>query len=72
MSYIISAFTGLSSFLVALSQVLSNFAAVFLVDRFGRKILLFASELLMSVSIFTLGFFFYMKENMAVTCQVNT
>ena len=36
---------------------------MFLVDRFGRKVLLLVSSLVSSLCIFTLGAYFYIDEN---------
>ena len=37
--------------------------SMFLVDRFGRKGLLLTSSLVSSLSVFTLGAYFYLEEN---------
>jgi len=54
---------GLSAFLVGLAQVLGTGIAVVIVERFGRKILLVVSDLLMCFSIFALGVFFYIDDH---------
>lgn len=51
-----------------------NFAAIFiatiLIDRLGRKILLYISDISMVISLFTLGAFFYCKTNGADVSNV--
>ena len=54
---------GLSTFLVAVAQVVGTLIAVLIVERFGRKILLVISDFCMSISIFTLGAYFYLEEH---------
>jgi len=44
-------------------MVIGTGVALVLVDKFGRKILLVISAVLMGVSIATLGAFFYLKEH---------
>merc|ERR1712136_214348 len=53
----------ISNFIVNTMQVVATGAAVILVDKLGRRILLFASGFLMSVCIFGLGAYFYLDEN---------
>lgn len=53
---------GWSSFILALSMVFGTSLAVAVVEKFGRKLLLFVSGLLMSISISALGTFFYAKD----------
>lgn len=40
----------------------ATFVATFLIDRLGRKILLYISEVSMIITLFTLGTFFYLKN----------
>ena len=40
--------------------------ALILVERFGRKILLFSSATICSISIASLGVYFYLEENMCL------
>lgn len=53
---------------MAIAQVVGTGIAVAIVEKFGRKILLFVSDLFMCISILLLGVFFYLKENSTVTC----
>jgi len=53
----------LSSILVALVQVVGTGLAIVIVDRFGRKILLFLSAFLMCVAHCALGVYFYLKDH---------
>jgi len=55
--------SGLSATLVTLVQVFATGAAVLLVERMGRKVLLMISGGVMAVSIAALGVYFYMMEN---------
>ena len=41
---------------------------MFIVDRFGRKILLIISDAIMAVSILALGIYFYLDANREVIC----
>ena len=59
---------GLSSFIVAIAQVAGTGLAVAIVEKFGRKLLLIVSDVIMCISILLLGVFFYLKENSTVTC----
>ena len=54
---------GLQGFIINIAQTLACGLAVVLVDRLGRKPLLSISGSLMSLSIFGMGAFFYLKEN---------
>ena len=54
---------GLQGFIINIAQTCACGLAVVLVDRLGRKPLLSISGTLMSISIFGLGAFFYLKEN---------
>ena len=64
--------TGLSAFLVAFCQVLGTGAAILLVDKYGRRILLILSTTLMCFSIFSLGIYFFMDENKKVVCSAES
>ena len=44
-------------------QVGGTFIAVLIVERFGRKPLLFVSAVFMAISIFALGTYFYLEEH---------
>ena len=68
----ISYFPGLSAFLVALCQVTGTGVAILVVDKFGRRILLILSSMLMCFSIFALGIYFFMDENKRVICPSNS
>ena len=63
---------GLSAFLVAFCQVVGTGAAILLVDKYGRRILLILSTTLMCFSIFSLGIYFFMDENKKVVCPVES
>ena len=54
---------GLASSLVALAEVLSNIAAIFVIDRLGRRLLLTLSNIFVGLAILSLGVFFYLQEN---------
>lgn len=54
---------GLSATLVSLATLAGNAAAVWAVDRTGRRPLLAASSLVMAAAMALLGTFFYLKEN---------
>ncbi|XP_068228808.1 facilitated trehalose transporter Tret1-like [Palaemon carinicauda] len=66
-----SAISGhLSTIIVGVVNLLSTFVANAVIDKLGRKILLYASSGLMVVSLVSLGSFFYIKsyaENIPVT-----
>ena len=51
-----------ASVIVMLTQVLSTLLATIIVDRAGRKPLLYASCFLECVSLVLLGIFFYVKD----------
>ena len=61
--------SGISAFLVALCQVIGTGVAILVVDRFGRRILLILSMMLMCFAIFALGIYFFMDENKRVVCS---
>ncbi|XP_046414412.1 facilitated trehalose transporter Tret1-like isoform X1 [Neodiprion fabricii] len=48
--------------IVGVVNFLSTFMATVLIDRLGRKILLYISSISMIVTLFTLGVFFYVKH----------
>ncbi|OXA62848.1 facilitated trehalose transporter Tret1-2 homolog [Folsomia candida] len=52
-----------SSIIVAGIQVVATLAAVFVVDKLGRRILLTASALIMCIALVALGLFFHLQEN---------
>ena len=54
---------GISSFIIAMVQVVITVVSVFCVDRFGRKPLLLFSGICSCLSITCLGIFFYLDEN---------
>ncbi|XP_012262196.2 facilitated trehalose transporter Tret1 isoform X2 [Athalia rosae] len=53
----------LSSIIVGVVNFLSTFMATALIDRLGRKILLYISSVSMILTLFILGTFFYLKES---------
>ena len=55
----------LSTIIVGVVNLLSTFIANVLIDKLGRKILLYASDIMMIVSLFALGTFFYIKEELS-------
>ena len=61
--------SGISASVVAFSQFVGACFAVLLVERLGRKILLIVSDAVMTVSIFALSVFFFLKDNVTVTCD---
>ena len=52
----------LATIIVGLVQMVSTFAAVVLVDRLGRKVLLLLSDAVMAVCLLALGVYFYMES----------
>ena len=52
-----------------LRKVLATGLSMFIVDRFGRKILLIISDAIMAVSILALGIYFYLDANIEVICD---
>lgn len=60
-----------AAFLVAVAQCCGTGAAVFIVDRFGRKILLILSNVFMALPLAALGTYFYMDEN-RIFCENGT
>lgn len=52
----------LSTIIVGIVNLLSTFLANAVIDKLGRKILLYASSALMVVSLLSLGIFFYLKS----------
>ncbi|XP_059622632.1 facilitated trehalose transporter Tret1-like [Phlebotomus argentipes] len=53
----------IATIIVGVVQLLSNFASLFVVDRFGRKPLLIVSGALMSISMTSMGFAFHLSDN---------
>ncbi|BES87559.1 Facilitated trehalose transporter Tret1 [Nesidiocoris tenuis] len=54
--------SNLAAIIVGLVNLSSTLVATFLIDRLGRKILLYISSSLMAITLASLGAFFYMKE----------
>lgn len=52
----------LASIIVGLVQLLSNISSLFVVDRFGRKPLLLASGVIMSISMGSMGWAFHLHD----------
>ena len=52
-----------AAFLVALAQSCGTLAAVLIVDKFGRKVLLVLSDVFMALPLAALGTYFYLDEN---------
>ncbi|XP_055850762.1 facilitated trehalose transporter Tret1-like [Episyrphus balteatus] len=50
-----------AAIILGLTQLISNLLTPFVIERTGRKVILIASALLMSVSLFGLGAFFYVQ-----------
>ena len=61
--------SGISASIVAFSQFVGACFAVLLVERLGRKVLLLLSDAVMTVSILALSIFFFMKDNVSITCD---
>lgn len=61
----------MAAFLVAVAQCCGTGAAVFIVDRFGRKILLILSNVFMALPLAALGTYFYLDEN-RIFCENGT
>lgn len=51
----------ISTIIVGIVNFLSTFIAAVVIDKLGRKMLLYASGISMSITLFTLGFYFYVK-----------
>ena len=60
---------GISASIVAFSQFVGACFAVLLVERLGRKVLLILSDAVMTVSILMLAIYFFLKDNVSVTCD---
>lgn len=54
---------GISSIIVASMQVIACLFSLVCVDRFGRRVLLISSTGVMSLSLFGIGTYFFLKEN---------
>lgn len=52
----------LSSIIIGLVNFISTFIASALIDRLGRKILLYVSAVIMIITLTTLGTYFYLRE----------
>ncbi|EAA44045.3 AGAP005563-PA [Anopheles gambiae str. PEST] len=53
----------LCTIIVGVVNFIATFIATVLIDRLGRKILLYISDVAMIITLMTLGTFFYMKNN---------
>uniref|UniRef100_A0A1A9ZNK4 Major facilitator superfamily (MFS) profile domain-containing protein n=1 Tax=Glossina pallidipes TaxID=7398 RepID=A0A1A9ZNK4_GLOPL len=53
----------LCTIIVGLVNFIATFMATVLIDRLGRKVLLYISDVAMIMTLFTLGGFFYCKES---------
>ena len=60
----------LSTVIIGVVNFLSIFIATLLIDRLGRKILLYLSSVLMFTSLFLLGSFFYCKNQLELDEQL--
>ncbi|XP_054736658.1 facilitated trehalose transporter Tret1 isoform X2 [Anastrepha obliqua] len=56
--------------IVGVVNFIATFMATMLIDRLGRKILLYISDVAMIISLFTLGGFFYCKSSGMDTSEV--
>lgn len=54
--------SGIATIIVGVMQVVATFASGLVVDRLGRRILLLASDALMSLCTLFLGIYFFMKD----------
>ncbi|CAG7831012.1 unnamed protein product [Allacma fusca] len=52
----------IASIIIGVVQVIFVLSSMFLVDRFGRKIFLVTSDVIMGLSLTALGLFFYFKQ----------
>jgi len=60
----------LSSIGVGVIQIIASFLSSVVIDRFGRRPLLLISEIVIMISLFTIGLFFYLRsydESVVVT-----
>ncbi len=48
---------------MSLAKAVGSGTSMLLVDKYGRKVLLFVSEVLVCATLFPLGTYFYMQEN---------
>ncbi|XP_034173018.2 trehalose transporter 1 isoform X1 [Osmia lignaria lignaria] len=55
--------SNISTIIVGVVNFISTFAAASVIDKLGRKMLLYISAVSMCITLFTFGTFFYMKEN---------
>lgn len=53
----------MSTVIIGIAQSISTYISTLVVDRLGRKILLLVSIVVMGLSTFTLGLYFYLKDN---------
>lgn len=54
---------GIASIIVVSSQIIGTSFSAILVDRFGRRVMLFASTVLMALSHISIGIYFELKES---------
>lgn len=54
--------TNLCTIIVGVVNFISTFFATVLIDRLGRKVLLYISSIAMTITLVTLGSYFYVKE----------
>ncbi|XP_057328213.1 facilitated trehalose transporter Tret1-like isoform X2 [Microplitis mediator] len=55
--------TNISSIIIGIVNFSATFMATSVIDRLGRKILLYISSVVMIITLMTLGTFLYMKDN---------
>ncbi len=61
----------MAAFVITVAQASAVVVAILVVDKFGRKFMLTSSNLLMCLSLASLGIFFYLDENKSQTyCQL--
>lgn len=53
----------LATIIVGLVQLLSNISSLFIIDRFGRRPLLIASGIVMSMSMVSMGYAFHLHDH---------
>jgi SP family facilitated glucose transporter-like MFS transporter 8 len=51
------------SITIGVIQVVMTFVSTLVADKFGRRVMLISSELIMGFCTFSLGFFFILKDN---------
>lgn len=60
----------LCTIIVGIVNFMATFAGILLIDRLGRKILLYISDVLMVITLMTLGTFFYYKNSGADVSEI--